>query len=34
MTDNGQKSRFILEEMLRTVIENNSDTLLYEISFS
>lgn len=29
MTDNGQKSRFILEEMFRTVIENNSDTLFY-----
>lgn len=37
MTDNGQKSRFILEEMFRTVIENNSRylvLLLYEISFS
>lgn len=29
MTDNGQKSRFILEEMFRTIIENYSDTLFY-----
>lgn len=37
VTDNGQKSRFILEEMFCTVIENYSRylvLLLYEISFS